>query len=149
MSFREKKAWVSFFILLVVGGSYYGNLTVDVFSQGRDWFENFNVGKFYFALHALVVFVIAEVIFYLVIYFLSSKEDRSPKDEREIQFELKATRVAYTSVIILSLAFTFLIIHHGASLGFNFIVGNLIIGTIMIAQLIKFAVQIFYHRRGY
>lgn len=149
MSFREKKAWVSFLILMVVGGLYFTDLFIDVFSQGRDWFDNFNRGKFYFALHALIVFVAAEVIFYLVLFFLSPKEARTPKDEREVLIELKAARVAYLMLVVEVLILAVLVTHHGPGMPFNFLVGNTIVAAIVIAQLIKFGIQIFYHRRGY
>jgi hypothetical protein len=148
MSFREKRAWVSFLILLVVGGAYFGDLTYDIITEGRDWFDNFNRGKFYFALHALIIFVAAEVILHLALFLMSPKEARTPKDERETLIELKAARAAYTVLVIECLIVAFHVTHHGYSFGFNFLAGNIIVAAIVIAQLVKFGVQIFYHRRG-
>ncbi len=147
MSFREKRAWFSFLILLIIGGAYFGDLTADLIHQGRDWFDNFNRSKFYLALHALILFVLAEVVLHVLLFFLSPKEARTPKDEREVLIELKAVRIAYTVLIVELLLVAFHVTHHGYSFGFNFLAGNLVVFAIVIAQLVKFGVQIFYHRR--
>ena len=148
MSFREKRAWVSFLILLIIGGIYFGDLTVDIIREGRDWFENFNRDKFFLALYALIAFIVAEVVLHIVLFLMSPKEARTPKDERELLIELKAARIAYTVLVIESLIAAVLITHHPHGLGFNFLVGNILVAAIMVAQLVKFAIQIFYHRRG-
>lgn len=146
MSFREKQAWVSLLILLVVGGVYFGDLTSDLIHEGRDWFENFNRGKFYLALYALIAFIVAEVVLQIALFVTSPKDARTPKDERERLIELKAARIAYTLLVILCLIVALHVTHHGYSFGFNFLAGNVIVAAIVIAQLVKYSVQIFYHR---
>lgn len=147
MSFREKQAWVSFLVLLIIGGFYFGDLTIDIIREGRDWFENFNRSKFYIALHALVVFVVAEVVLYLVLFFMSPKDARTPKDEREKLIEWRSAQVAYTVLVVELLLVAIHITHHGYSFGFNFLAGNMIVCAIVVAQLVKFGIRIYYHRR--
>lgn len=147
MSFREKRAWVSFVVMFLVAGFYFGHLVaayVHVHAHGGTPDIEFLA---YFALAALAVFLAAEIASYLFLKLLSPKEARTPRDEREILIDLRATRVAYIVLVALSFFGAFFIVHLHAHYAINWLIGNLVICFIVIAQLIKFAMQIYLHRR--
>lgn len=148
MSFREKRAWVSFFILLLIGGSYFLHLHLAYRYANGQTPEGSPSLHFlvYLALGTLLVFVLIEIILYVVLRLQSPKEARTPKDEREILFELKSIRAAYSVLIIFAILAALLIVMHSGG-DFSWLMGNAVILAIVIAQLVKYAAQIYYYRR--
>lgn len=145
MSFREKRAWASFVILLLMSiiYSYFLIRTVH-------FMEPEQIGE-YILLHilfvALLVFVLLEFILYLVLKKLSPHDGGNPKDEREQQIEYRATKIAYTAFIILSIIAAALVVHHPAGGVGKWLTGHIVLSSIAFAQLIKYGMQIFYYRR--
>jgi hypothetical protein len=74
----------------------------------------------------------------------SPKEARAPRDEREWLIELKATRVAFQVLVVGALAGVGLM-HITSS---AWVLGQHVLLAIVVAELIKFGVQILHFRRG-
>ena len=134
MSFREKCAWISFvlLILLTVGFALGGHLQLD----GID-------GLHYF-LALMLGFGLLQVLLRVIVARQAPKEARTPKDEREQLIELKAARIGFYALVT-GVLLSMLLVHvHGnpwASLRSMFL-------SVLVAWAIKFASEIVYYRRG-
>ena len=98
------------------------------------------------ALLAVIGFATLEILLHVGLYLASSAEDRVPKDERELLIDARATKIAYISMLILSLLVALLIALHPE--GFNWLMGNMVLLTIASSELIKNGSQILFYRRG-
>lgn len=138
MSFREKSAWVALITYGVVFGGYFFTLWQawdDAHGQGL------SIGLMFGAVVALVV---VAAVLNVTIALFSPKEANAPADERETLIDLKAERI---SSYALSVGVVCLI---GALLiGWNaHLVANLLLASLVIAELVKAAAQIAYFRAG-
>ena len=87
MSFREKSAWISLVLIVLVFGPYF-------WLVGRSFT---GVGHVHagtqFAL--ITLFVVLEIVVHIAIAIQSPRDARAPKDERETLIDLMATRTAF------------------------------------------------------
>ena len=138
MSFREKSAWISLITYCVVFGGYF-------FTLWQAWDESYAQGlSIGLMVGAVVVLVIVAIVLNTIIALFHPKTANAPADERETVIDLKAERIAsYT----LSIGVICLI---GALLmGWNaFLVANLLLASMVIAELVKALALIAYFRRG-
>lgn len=138
MSFREKSAWISLITYGVVFGGYFLTLW-------RAWDESYAQGlSIGLMIGAVVALIIVAIVLNTVIALFHPKTANAPADERETMIDLKAERIAsYT----LSIGVICLI---GALLmGWNaFLVANLLLASMVIAELVKALAQIAYFRAG-
>src|SRR5262245_7455501 len=89
MSFREKSAWISFVLVLIVFVYWLQNfIRVEAFGF-RD------PAPMTLALRTRLAFVVAEVLLHIAIALKAPREARTPKDEREKLIDLKAARVGF------------------------------------------------------
>ena len=134
MSFREKCAWVSFvlLVLLIVGFALGGHLELD----GID-------GLHYF-LALILGFALLQVLLRVIIARQAPKDARTPKDEREQLIDLKAARTGFYALVA-GVLLSMLLVHvHG-----NPWTGlESMVLAVLVAWAIKFATEIVYHRRG-
>jgi hypothetical protein len=138
MSFRERTAWIALITHAVVFGGYFFLLSTywgDAYGQGL------SIGLLVAAVIALIVVI---TVLSVVSAILNPKQAVAPADERETLIDLKAERIAsYT----LSIGVVCLI---GALLvGWNgFLVANLLLASLVIAELVKAVAQIAFFRAG-
>ena len=140
ISFREKSAWISLLLLLVVFGAYFSYIGMVLAGLARNRFELFLV--------MVAVFIIAEVALHLVIVTRSPNEARTAKDEREQLIELKATRTAF--YVLLVSAFGSIGTVHlpmGDPDDRLWLMMQGVLFSIVLAEGVKFARQIVLHRR--
>lgn len=141
MSFREKRAWVTIFALLVVFLPY-SIYMVSVYHQPN---PNFGYLMNLVAI-AIATFIVLECVLLLVARKLSPEDAGIPIDERDQLFAYKASRIAYITLIGLVVAVTFPMIHiHGGNWGF----GMLYLGAIIVAEILRASLLIKQYRRGY
>lgn len=136
MSFREKSAWIGLAAYGVVFGTYF-------FLLWRSWDELYGRGLG-LMVGAVVMLIIIAATLSILAAIAAPKEANAPADERERLIELKTERIAsYT----LSTGVVCLI---GALLiGWNgFLVANLLLAVLVIAELVKAGAQILYFRAG-
>ncbi len=138
MSFREKSAWVSLITYALVFGSYF--LTI-----WQVWDERWERGQSLgLMIGAIVTLVILAVIFNTALALFFPHEADACADEREVLIELKSERIAsYTLTALLVCLIGTLMV------GWNpFLVANLMMGAMVIAEVIKDIAQIAYYRVG-
>ena len=141
MSFREKRAWVTIFALLVVFLPYY-IFMVSVYHQpDPDLLYLVQLAGI-----AITAFIMLECVLLLVARKLSPEDAGIPLDERDQLFSYKASRLAYITLIVLVVAITFPMIHvHAGNWGF----GMLYLLAIIVAEILRAALLIKQYRRGY
>jgi len=137
MSFREKSAWISVVLIVLVFGPYF-------WLVGRSFA---GVGHVHagtqFAL--ITVFIVLEIVVHIAIAIQSPRDARAPKDEREILIDLRATHMAFY-VLFVGALFAIFTMH------FRFNVWQLsqmMLLAIVVAELVKFGRQIVLFRRGF
>ncbi len=137
MSFREKSAWISFVLIFIFGGFWLANVIQTEFYGSR-----FNPMHYFFAI--LAGLIVAEIALHIAIAIQSPREARTPKDEREKLIDLKASRVGFY-VLMVGTWVSIGILHVPNSN--RFLMAQVMMGSIIIAVLTRFAVQIALHRR--
>ena len=141
MSFREKRAWVTIFALLVVFLPYYIYM-VNVYHQ-----PNPNIGYLMtLVATAIAVFIALECVLVVAARKLSPEDAGISLDERDQLFAYKASRTAYLTLICLVVVVTFPMIHiHAGNWGF----GMLYLAAIIVAEITRASLLIRQYRRGY
>lgn len=141
MSFREKRAWVTIFTLLVVFLPYYVFMVNAYHQPGPD------IGLLArLAGIAIAAFVVLECVLLLVARKLSPEDAGIPVDERDQLFAYRASRIAYLTLIGLVVVVTFPMIHvHAGNWGF----GMLYLLAIIVAEILRASLLIRQYRRGY
>jgi len=136
MSFREKIAWIALAGIVVAAVIYFGAL----FTR-PDPDHGYFVGLF---AAVVVVQVIVTSAAAIVVAILSRRDAQAPRDERDRQVAVRAAAQAYYPLLVgvIVAAFT---IHLGNGL---FGMLNTLLGVIMAAEALRFALQIVAYRRG-
>jgi hypothetical protein len=136
LSYREKSIWGSLITTLVVYGYYFAG----VFGRSRPT----EINRAALAqLGLAVVFIVAMEIVYHIVIAITSRVD--PKDERDIQIEGKAYRNAY----FLLVAGLFMLLGVIVLVGMTeFLTVNLMLFSVVAAELLKSLTQLFLYRRG-
>jgi hypothetical protein len=138
MSFREKSAWVSFLCILGVFTPFFWN-SYQQYSGALD--SRSAVGT---AFALLALFVALEIVLHVALALLSPKDARTPKDERERQIELRATFIAF-QVLVVGAMCAVGAVHLTRS---AWVIHQVALLAIVVAQLVKFGMQILLFRRG-
>ena len=136
MSFREKSAWISLVLILLVFGPYFW-LVARSFAGGGVVHHGTQ-----FAL--IMVFVVLEVVLHVAIAIQSPRDARAPKDEREDLIELKATRTAFY-VLFGGALMSIFTMHFRLTV---WMLSQCVLFAIVVAELVKFSSQIVFYRRG-
>ncbi|MGH8219343.1 MAG: hypothetical protein ACREUT_12405 [Steroidobacteraceae bacterium] len=138
MSFREKSAWISFVVILVVFGFYFADYAAHLLRRGYPHHHYFGM----FVLGVVLV-VILEVVLHILVAVRSPSDANAPRDERDRLIGLKAARIAF--YVLLTLAFlSIATMHLGAT---AFFMGNCIFFAIWVAELSRLGSQIALYRR--
>jgi uncharacterized membrane protein HdeD (DUF308 family) len=131
MSFREKSAWISFVLLLLLIAGFALGGRVE------------NAGFHYF-LELFIAFALLQVVLRLIVAWQAPKDARTPKDERERLIDLKATRIGFYALVAgVLLAMLAVHVHGNPWSGLH-----TMILAVLVAWAIKFASEVFYYRRG-
>ena len=136
MSFREKSAWISFVLIVLVFGPYF-------WLVGRQLMGGAHVhAGTQFGL--ILLFIILEIVVHIAIAIQSPRDAEAPIDERENLIDLKATRVAFY-VLFGGALMSIFTMHFRVTV---WILSQFVLFSIVIAELVKFASQIIFYRRG-
>jgi hypothetical protein len=140
MSLREKFAWVALMTLIA---GIFGYIAVVILGYQRV------LG------HHQLLWLVSALVAVLVIlppairWLLAMRMPRgalTEQDERERLFELKATRIAFFVLAITLMVSSPFIVH---ARGGRLEVIHCLAFAIVLSYLVKFGVEIRYHRRGY
>jgi uncharacterized membrane protein HdeD (DUF308 family) len=131
MSFREKCAWISFVLLLLLIAGFA--LAGQVEDAGFHYFLTLFIG-----------FALLQVVLRVIVAWQAPKDARTPKDERERLIDLKAARIGFYALVAgVLLAMVAVHVHGNPWSGLH----TMII-AVLVAWAIKFASEIVYYRRG-
>jgi hypothetical protein len=140
MSFREKSAWISFVLLLLLtlgfGVSHHFHPHD---AQGRDLIDSAHL---FFGI--LLAFVLLQVVLHVIIALQSPKDARTPKDERERFIELRAARIGFYTLVVGEIIAMALFHVHGRA----FTLMSSVLIAIFVAWLVKLGCEIVLYRRG-
>ena len=141
MSFREKRAWATLITLIAVLVLFWFHIPPDrMLAPPQDWW----------VLHVLMLmiatFITLEIITYIVMRIRSPRDARTPKDERERLIELKSIAIAFYVFAIVSLTSIFLTLHLNAN---EVGIGMVVLLSFVIAEIVNYAMRIYYYRRGF
>jgi hypothetical protein len=137
MSFRERSAWISFLLLLLVFAPFFWN-AYRQFTGGVDRHTGFGL-----AVALLAAFVVLEVVLHAVHALRAPREARTPRDERERMFDMRATSAAYQVLVAGALAGV-ATIHVTRS---AWVMQQVVLLAIVVSQLVRFGGQILLFRR--
>ena len=136
MSFREKSAWISLVLILLVFAPYFWFVGRSFAGAGH-----VHVGT-QFGL--ITLFVILEIVVHVAIGIRSPRDARAPRDEREDLIDLKATRTAFY-VLFAGALISIFTLHVPIS---AWTLSQFVLLSIVVAELVKFGRQIVLFRRG-
>lgn len=137
MSFREKSAWISFVSILLAATPYFVRVAATVFgdADGRQvfgWFFTF-----------VVALIVLEVVLHVLVAVRSPAEARTPMDERERLIALRAKSAAFP--VLIAGAFCAIgTLHLGVG---AWTMSQAVLLAIVVAELVRFGVEIVLHRR--
>jgi multisubunit Na+/H+ antiporter MnhB subunit len=136
MSFREKSAWISLVLILLVFGPYF-------WLVGQSFAGQTHVhGATQFAL--ILLFVVLEIVVHIAVAIQSPRDAEAPIDEREDLIDLRATRMAFY-VLFGGALMSIFTLHFPVNV---WTLSQFVLFSIVIAELVKFASQIVFYRRG-
>jgi len=137
MSFREKTAWISVILLVVLFGPYFGRVALAMAGKAHVH------GGTQFAMVA--AFVILEIVLRVAIAIQSPRDARAPRDEREDLIDMRATRAAFYVLLggVLVAIFT---LHFPVSV---WMLSQFVLFSVVVSELVRFSGQIRMFRRGF
>jgi len=141
ISFKEKSTWVSLAIIIFVFAGYFSQVYEGLISGTLD-----KATVFVLFIGAVVAIIVLEIALHIVIAILNAKEADQPSDERDRLFSMKAGNISGWVLgfgVLTIAAQTF--IRELDSLW----IANLLLFAVFVSQVVSYALQIFYYRRGY
>lgn len=148
LSYQEKSIAGSLVAMLVVYGYYFAKTFNNI---GK---VNFDADSLNRLIVAVVAIMVIEAVYHIALAIESKPE---AKDERDKLIAAKAYRNAYFvfgtgAWMILGTLITASLLHRDESVHFlvaPFLVGNLVLLVMLLAELVKFGTQLFCYRRGF
>src|SRR5262245_23014159 len=137
MSFREKSAWISVVLIVLVFGPYFWLVGRSFAGTGH-----VHVGT-QFAL--ILLFVVLEIVLHIAVAIQSPRDAEAPSDERDNLIDLRATRVAFYVLFGGALVSIFTL-HFPVNV---WTLSQFVLFSIVVAELVKFSSQIVFYRRGF
>lgn len=153
MAFREKTAWVSLFVTLLIWGLYFSDLLPDLGLGQVDVGKV--LGKF---ISSVVLAVLLQIALMIVISILSPKDADAPADERERMIEFRSASQAYhvlsATLVIAVLGAPAMVVWHahrfGTELSFGATVmpmANGVLLALVLGEVVRSLSQIVQFRR--
>jgi len=143
MSFREKSTCVTFVLLLVTFGVYFGNAFFVL--HGSDNVAAHPTPNLFHLFFQLVFwFIVISIVMHIVLAARSPKDANGSMDEREKLIELKSMQPAFYVLLVGA----FLVIgtlHLGTT---TYHMAHSVLFVVWIAELVRYGMRIYYFRRG-
>jgi hypothetical protein len=140
MSFREKMHWVALVGLVLGFGWYFLSYPWGIANtQAGVWTA---VGML---IPVTIIFLIPMIAGTAYFAVRTPKEANLKEDEREKVIHLKGTHAAYYPLVLGIWANVFALVN-GLSFGWSV---NILMATLVVAELIRVGAQLYYYRRGY
>jgi hypothetical protein len=136
MPFREKSAWISLVTTFGVYAYYFWNVA-DADGRPGPWLLGLLIG-------CIVILTVLQIFLHILIALRAPRDAMAPSDERERLIARKSTNIGYyiliSGAVIVSAGLMFV--------GEPFIMANLLLFALVLAELTKYAAQVVYFRRG-
>ena len=152
MSYKERSIWVSLAITIYIWFNYFSTL---YWAAQQD---TLTTSVMQSALLTVVIMtIVLEVFHHIVIAIIDNKNANYDEDERDKKITLLGTQHAYyilsftTIAAVLHLLFPFMSqrLESLLNLPNEYVIINIIIFGALVAEIVKFATQVFYYRRGF
>lgn len=140
MSFREKMHWVALVSLILGFGWYFLSYPWEVANTKMGMLTSV-----WMLIPTTIIFLVPMIAGTAWFAARSPKEVYLKEDERESIIHLRGTRAAYYPLVLGVWANVFALIN-GLSFGWSV---NILMGTLVTAELIRVGSQLYYYRRGY
>jgi hypothetical protein len=137
MSFREKVAWIALIGIIGAATVYFGILIAHHGNPGHGYF----IGLF---LEVVTIQTLITIVATVVTAILSRRDAGQPRDERDHRIGRNAAGLSYYPLLVGVILAAFSI-HLGNG---TFGLLNTLLGVIMAAEALRFALQITAYRRG-
>lgn len=141
ISFKEKSTWISLAIISFVFVGYFSQVYQGLISGTLDKAE-----VFVLFIGAAVSIIVLQIVLHIVIAALKVKDADQPGDERDRLFSMKAGNI---SGWVLGIGVVTIAAHTFMREPDSLWVANLLLFAVFVSQVVSYALQIFYYRRGY
>jgi C4-dicarboxylate transporter len=152
MSYKERSIWISLLITIYIWFNYFSEL---YWSAQQGTLTTSSMQEELLSVVAMTITL--EVLHHIVIAIIDNKNANYDEDERDKQISLMGSQNAY---YILSFTAVATVLHllfpalsHGLVLALNlpneYAIINIVIFGTLVAEITKFATQVFYYRRGF
>lgn len=141
MSFEEMSTWVSLAIITFVFTGYFSQVYEGLLSGNLD--KAAITGLF---AGAVITIIVLEIVFHIAISVLNVKDADRSTDERDHLFSMKAGNI---SGWVLGIGVLIVAGHTFITEPDAIWVANLLLFVVFVSQVVSYALQIFYYRRGY
>ena len=145
MSYQEKSIAGSLLAMLVVYGYYFAAVLRNI---GQGEFAGSVLGRL---ITAVIAIIVIEIVYHIVL----SATTRAERDERDVLIELKAYRNAYFAYgtgafIVIAWVIAAALMRDASSrlIVTPFVVVNLVLLFMVVAEVVKFVTQLLYYSRG-
>ena len=147
MSYQEKSITGSLLAMLLVYGYYFAAVLRHI---GQPEFGGGAIGRL---MQTVIAIIVIEIVYHIVLAVQSKPE---PKDERDILIESKAYRNAYLllatgAALVIGLVLVAGLIRDAAPTRIMvtpFLLVNVVLLFMVLAEVMKFVTQLLYYRRG-
>ncbi len=146
LSYQEKSIIGSLLAMLIVYGYYFAAVLKQI---GQGDLNGGLIGRLMFTVIAIIVI---EIVYHVVLAILQKPE---AKDERDVQIEAKAYRNAYFMLATgAALVLTYFIVaaiagDNGRIMVTPFLIVNLMLLFMVVAELFRMVTQLLYYRKGF
>jgi hypothetical protein len=141
VSFKEKSIWISLAIITFILVGYFSQVYQGLVSGNLD--KTAVSGLF---MGAVVSIIVLEIVSHIVIAALNVKDADQPSDERDQLFSMKAGNI---SGWVLGIGVLIIAAQTFKQELDSLWVANLLLFAVFVSQVVSYALQIFYYRRGY
>ncbi|ASP48800.1 hypothetical protein [Cognaticolwellia beringensis] len=152
MSYKERSIWISLAITVYIWFNYFSTLYLSAQQ------ETLTTSIMQSALLTVVIMtILLEIFHHMVIAIIDNKNANYDEDERDKKITLIGTKNAYyilnftaiAAVVHLLFPFMNQRLETLLNLPNEYVIINIIIFGALIAEIVKFATQVFYYRRGF
>lgn len=154
MSFKEKSAWISLVSTLAIFGYYFYR----IFNISDLPMEEAKEATKSLLIQAIVLSAIVEAVFHGMLAATNHQAAEQGGDERDKLFEYRANNIGYSVLVvgvlitlgrIVTLEYNPEWAEHSSSLQIPLLTAHILMFSFILSEAVRFAGQIFYHRRGY
>ncbi|MGB5076553.1 MAG: hypothetical protein WBO17_03635 [Sphingorhabdus sp.] len=140
MSFREKMHWVTFSTMVITFGWYFSSYPWSLATTPASIWA---AGGMLFVLCLAIIVIMTIASAFLAIR--SPSEATMKEDERDRSIHVRGTHLAYYPLVI-GIWINIAMVFYGTAQAIQL---NLLLGTVVLAELVRIGSQIYLYRRGH